>query len=300
MIYQEIALRDDRTSMLYTYIHDSEITFQQHMKRPIMIICPGGAYINSSMKEGECVATRFLGMGYHVVVLRYLTYFKERPLPNEKPLVNPQSHYPQQLLDLMRTMKLIHEREDEWGIDIHNIFVLGFSAGAHVTGCLATKWDHETYLNQIEGATAEMMKPTGILIAYPMISATLFYQRELQDFTPSMHALVPYMYDALFGTKDVTQGMLDDVDLTKAVRSDMPPTFVWHTQQDHVTNPCETMEFVMKLLEHEVPCEFHLFMSGDHGTALCDASSAAAPSDINDANAKWVNMAQKWMNSIKK
>lgn len=301
MIYKEIALRNDQTSMLYTYIHDSEISFQKHIKRPVIIVCPGGAYLTSSIKEGEASATRFLGMGYHVVVLRYLTYFKQRAKSaTDKPLLNPASHYPEQLVDLMKTMKLLHEKEEEWGIDSKNIFVMGFSAGAHLAGCLATDWDNEKLLARIEGATPQMMKPTGILMAYPMISANLFHKRALSDFPSSMHSLVPYMNEGLFGTSKVDKDMLDEVDLIKKVRFDMPPTFVWHTQEDHVTSPSETLSFVSQLLEKHVPCEFHLFMEGDHGTALCDHTSASQSSDINEHNAVWTKIAEKWLLGIRK
>lgn len=137
-------------------------------------------------------------------------------------------------------------------------------------------------------------------MAYPMISANLFYQRATLDFPESMHSLVPYMADGLFGTQAITQEMLDDVNLIKKVRTDMPPTFVWHTQQDHVTSPSETLSFVSQLLEKKVPCEFHLFMEGDHGTALCDSTSASSPSDVNEHNAVWTRIAEKWMLSIRK
>ena len=40
-------------------------------KRPVIVICPGGAYGMTSDREAEAIAVRFMGMGYHAVVLRY-------------------------------------------------------------------------------------------------------------------------------------------------------------------------------------------------------------------------------------
>ena len=55
---------------LITYIQDhyEEINID---KRPLVLICPGGAYAYTSVREGEALAMQFLAMGYHAAVLKY-------------------------------------------------------------------------------------------------------------------------------------------------------------------------------------------------------------------------------------
>ena len=64
--------RDDVT--LTTYVLDDSPEMLNGKKRPAVIICPGGAYLNCSEREGEPVAMAFAMMGYHAFVLRYSTY----------------------------------------------------------------------------------------------------------------------------------------------------------------------------------------------------------------------------------
>ena len=55
---------------LITYIqeHYEEVNVDQ---RPLVLICPGGAYAYTSAREGEGLAMQFLAMGYHAAVLKY-------------------------------------------------------------------------------------------------------------------------------------------------------------------------------------------------------------------------------------
>ena len=54
---------------LITYIQDhyQEIKIES---RPLVLICPGGAYAYTSAREGEAFAMQFLAMGYHAAVLK--------------------------------------------------------------------------------------------------------------------------------------------------------------------------------------------------------------------------------------
>ena len=40
-------------------------------ERPLVLVCPGGAYAYTSEREGEIIAMQFTAMGYHSAVLQY-------------------------------------------------------------------------------------------------------------------------------------------------------------------------------------------------------------------------------------
>ena len=70
-----IYLYKDRTDVtLTTYVLDDSREMLNGGKRPAVLICPGGAYLSCSDREGEPVAMAFAAMGYHAFVLRYSTY----------------------------------------------------------------------------------------------------------------------------------------------------------------------------------------------------------------------------------
>ena len=70
-----IRLYENREDVTLTcYLWDDSPELLNGKKRPAVLICPGGAYLGCSDREGEPVALRFASMGYHAFVLRYSTY----------------------------------------------------------------------------------------------------------------------------------------------------------------------------------------------------------------------------------
>ena len=84
MITTTVQLYEGRPDVsLTTYVLADSPELMNGKRRPAVLICPGGAYLNCSDREAEPVALRFAAMGYHAFVLRYSTYFKgeARPIP---------------------------------------------------------------------------------------------------------------------------------------------------------------------------------------------------------------------------
>ena len=98
---------------LITYILDcpEEIDIDT---RPLVLICPGGAYAYTSEREGDPLAMQFLAMGYHAAVLKYSC----------APAV-----YPTALTELAYSISLIRRNAAEWHVSPDSIIVLGCSAG---------------------------------------------------------------------------------------------------------------------------------------------------------------------------
>lgn len=85
----------------YSYIIDDKKEFQTGLKRPAVVLVPGGGYFGVSDREGEPVALRMLGLGYHVFQLRYTT----RDTKHE---TDPDMISDQALEDLAQTFEYIH------------------------------------------------------------------------------------------------------------------------------------------------------------------------------------------------
>ena len=74
MIYKKIQIIVDgyeETADLYTYFLDNSVEMHINRKRPVVVICPGGAYAMTSDREAEPIAMQYLAKGYHAVILRY-------------------------------------------------------------------------------------------------------------------------------------------------------------------------------------------------------------------------------------
>lgn len=115
MINERIVIeektKDYNEAWIETYFWQESEELYPGQKRPVIVICPGGAYCMTSDREAEAIAVRFMGMGYHTVVLRYS--------------VAP-ARYPVALRQLAKTVALLRENSDKWHIEKNKIIVSGF------------------------------------------------------------------------------------------------------------------------------------------------------------------------------
>lgn len=294
MVFSSVRLAGDGAPTLDCYVLDPSIATGRKKSRPAVVICPGGGYLKTATREGEVVAARFLGMGYDAFVLRYHTYVVGPPRrEGELPVCDSRSHYPLQVVDLMRAMAYVRSHASEWGIREERIYALGFSAGGHVVGSLAERWDDAELLG-MAGSTADEVRPRGVLLCYPMVNGRLV--REAPAIA-GMSAVTSatLLSHALFG-KDVPSAEdYDRVDLSLHIRPDMPRMFVWQTAEDELLHAEDTVSFVAGVMEAGVSCELHVFQRGEHGMSLCDRTSSSREADIDDAAARWVGLAQTWL-----
>ncbi len=78
------------------------------------------------------------------------------------------------------------------------------------------------------------------------------------------------------------------------VGPDTPPAFLFATQPD-ATVPCiSTLKMATALVEAGIPCESHLFVTGDHGLAL----ATHATGDENPDTAKWLDMSVRFLEHV--
>ena len=99
MICKKIVIEEKtenyNEAFLQTYFWEESKELYPGQKRPVVLICPGGAYAMTSDREAEAIALRFMSMGYHAAVLRYSVY----------PAV-----YPAALRQLSKTVSLLREK----------------------------------------------------------------------------------------------------------------------------------------------------------------------------------------------
>jgi acetyl esterase/lipase len=296
MITQTIPLREDsQTVYLETYALQSSPQFQTGTRRPAVIVCPGGAYVFISDREGEPVALRFLAQGYHAFVLRY----------------SVQTRFLQPMHDLAKAMQIVRANADEWLLDPDQIAVCGFSAGGHLAASLGVLWN-QPWLTESLGVSAEAIRPNALILGYPVIDLELVDNTptlipglpvlglELVDNTPTVREqqtepvrLKELMLTTVLGEPD--QALKDRYRLDRHVSSATPPTFIWHTADDDFVFAHNALRFATALVEHKVPYELHIFGSGVHGLSLADETTAAQEQQLNPHAQIWIDLALKWL-----
>lgn len=230
---------------------------------PVIIICPGGAYLNHSDREAEPVAKEFYGAGYHVVVLYYSV---GEDAKNFRPLCQ-----------LAETVAWLRKNAKIWHIDVEKIAVCGFSAGGHLAASLATLYQDAEFLKTWCGA--ENIRPNALILGYPVINAKEFsHEYSLRTVSDGEPGSKEYEW---FG-------------LEQHVHKDMPPVFIVHTAEDQSVPVENSLLFANALSDKKVPFEMHIMPQGAHGMSVCSKETG----NYDPYNARWVTWCLAWLSRI--
>lgn len=198
-----------------------------------VVILPGGGYsLEAVYHEGYDVAKFLAEHGITGIVLKYR-------LPNPESSDHPQLV---PITDTQRTLKLIRERADRYGIDKNKIGVMGFSAGSHLATC-ASLWKSDDADEN------------------PNFSCLVY------GVTDSKGDNMKWIEESLYH-RPLTEEELAQNNLLELISNDTPPTFLVHAYDDDVCHVTESILYAQKLFEYGVMAEMHLFPNGGHGFGM--------------------------------
>lgn len=208
-----------------------------------LLVTPGGGYSVIVIDvEGYQVGPWLAERGWTVFVLFYR-------LPGE----GWANRADVPLADAQRAMRLIRSRASHYGFDPEKVGAMGFSAGGHVCGDLATRYDAQVY-TPIDAADR--------LSARPTIAAPIYAVQSMRS--PLAHG----------GSRDMLLGPNPTLEMELAhspahnVTAATPPVFMVHAEDDTVVSVDNTLEMRAALKAAKVKVETHLFTAGQHGLGL--------------------------------
>ena len=131
MICKKIKLeKKDRNTKaeMCVYLQPVGGEFPNISRRPAVLILPGGGYRMCSEREADPIAFPFLAAGYQAAILKYT--------------VGADARWPEPLEDYEAAMEYLKDKADQWHLDMTKTVVIGFSAGGHLAGYVASKARH--------------------------------------------------------------------------------------------------------------------------------------------------------------
>lgn len=294
MIIEKVNLRNKEDVTLTSYILDDSKEILKGKKRSGIIICPGGANLFCSDREAEAIALRFAGMGYHAFVVRYSVYqsgkldMKAIFGGQSEFEVDPNSQFPNPVLDVAAAMLYIRDHSEAWLVDMDKVGVCGFSAGGHNALMYSVYWDKDIITSYF-GRPASDFKPAVAIVGYGY--GDYVEMREggklCQENNP--------IDISMFGTSFPTMEQMEACSPVRMVSKNTPPMFLWTTSQDELVPAKQTLLMALALAKQGIEYEVHVFEKGKHGYALADQSTASHTYQMSPIVEKWTEMAKVWL-----
>ena len=243
--------------------------------RPAMIVFPGGGYWFTSDREAEPIASAYFAQGYNCFILRYT--------------VGERAKVDRPLYDAAAAVAYVRTRAAEYNIDPHRIAVIGFSAGGHLAGYIATCW-HRSDISEILGMESTLFRPNAAILGYPVVTNNV----------PTHDG----SFNALLGD-DRTPELNARANLDMHVDERTCPCFIWHTASDTSVPVANSLAFARALTDKGIGCELHIFPMGEHGLSRANAETAPAWANRPEGNpynipyvARWVEWSFKWLEQV--
>lgn len=214
--------------------------------RPAVIICPGGGYEKVCFSgEGNPVMNYMEAKGYVTFVLKYRTKPERYPAPQE---------------DLALALKYVRKHAAKYGVDSHQIMLMGFSAGGHLCAslpCFCREIAGRLSMETGERILPEDIWPDRLCLGYPVIT----FGEECHEGS----------FQALTGGDE---SLREALSLEKQITADYPATFLWACEDDDCVPVSNAVRMGMALKEAGIRYELYTYPTGGHGCNLAFGNSA--------------------------
>ena len=141
MITEKYIINEKSNAYLLRYSFTPTQEMPNMLKRPTVLVCPGGGYVYCSPREAEPVALRYASSGFHAFILRYSTGWEAKDFAPLK--------------QVSWVIGYLREHAEEWHIDPGKIATCGFSAGGHLALAAGVKGEN---------------KPNAMILGYPAVT----------------------------------------------------------------------------------------------------------------------------------
>lgn len=210
-------------------------------------------------REGTKICERLNENGIAAFMLRYRVY---------------PYHYPAQLYDIQRAVRLARYLAPELGIDSDKIGILGFSAGGHLCTMGVELYDYGKDTG--DAVDRVSCRPDFGVLCYPVATADLPFSE-------------PRTIENLLRETDHTDELRHLVSGENHVRDDGPPVFIWHTAEDQLVRVENSLAMAQALSAKNIPYELHVFPEGCHGLDLAVGHPGAE---------QWVGLLLNWLERL--
>lgn len=258
-LYKYFGLKRKGEEKGYLNVYIPEAPDYPTRVRPAILVIAGGGYGCVSPREKECIALAYIANGFAAFTLEY----------SIAPV-----RFPSQLVEAAMAMAYIRENAEKFAIKSDKIAAIGFSAGGHLAGMLATLFDCEEVKATLKEKAA-LIRPDAVVLSYPVI-------------TSGDKAHKGSFYN-LCGEENLK--LQEELSLENCVSANSSPAFIWATADDGAVPSENALYMACAYKKAGVPFELHIFEHGQHGLSLATAETGV----INKPVQKWLSLSITWL-----
>jgi Esterase/lipase len=205
---------------------------------------PGGGFMFCSESDTVALGGRLMGKGVGVIC----TYLY--PVARDY-------RWPQVIIDLMRSIKILRDHADEWGLDPDKIIISGNSAGAFICMSTGNLWNRPD-LMAAAGCTGEEGKPNAMVLGF----GPMYCGQQTDD-----------------GIVYVPNGDL--------VGPQTPPAFFHHARLDTLVSVYQTIAMISNFEKQKRPFAAYISSCGGHGETGSTARILGADGTVGPSIDDW-------------
>lgn len=270
------------------YVPHASKDIDPGIRRPAIVIFPGGGYRFCSEREAEPVALRFLTEGFNA----FIVWYRVGRTPDDPERdhdagswysASPDHVFPLPQHDAAAAVAYVRQNAAALHTDPERIAVMGFSAGGHLAASLAALWQRADLWQEL-GLAPQDVRPNAAVLCYPVIAADEDAHRG--------------SFEHLSGTTDVS--IHQQYDVLRWVTDQFPPTFLWHTFTDPAVPVKNSLRLGLALCGAGVKTEMHIFPQGVHGLSLANTLTCAPEQTalIEPRCEIWPELAARFLRSL--
>ena len=205
--------------------------------KPVMLIFPGGGYMDLADHEAYPIANAARAAGMHACILRY-TILTER-LYDFEDLFE----------EITQALDFLDSRAEEDSLDMSRVTVLGFSAGGHLAA-----WASNRFSDRLKRA----------VLCYPAAKLDFTEQMKMTEEEAEAYSAEHNMPIEVL--EKVAEFFMRWPDAE--IHDGTVPTFIFHSFDDTVCPVQGTIDYYSALVAAGIPSALHVFTTGGHGKSL--------------------------------
>ena len=221
-------------------------------RTPALIHASAGGFMICTETDTNNIGTRLVGKGFGVIC----SYMYP---------VGADYRFPQVVIDMMKSIRILREHKDEWGIDPDKIVISGHSAGSFICMATGNLWNRPD-LMEAAGCKGEEGKPNAMVVGF----GPMYCGQQTDD-----------------GLVYVPNGDL--------VGDQTPPTFFHHARLDPLVSVYQTIAMIDAFEKKKRPFACYIASVGGHGETGGNRRIMGADGTVGPCMDDWFDCAWRFL-----